>query len=112
MAQFGDLARARLPAPLSPASRASFELVNAGIAMRRLRINAARYARAGKRHSRQTCIASLAAEVESEFLAMANDRLLCNSDIATHGSDSMAHSCSLRLRECAICLMGAGMPAS
>jgi hypothetical protein len=71
-----------------------------------------RYARAGKRHSRQTCIASLAAEVESEFLAKANDRFLCNSDIATHGSDSMAHSCSLRLRECAICLMGAGMPAS
>src|SRR5207247_10789038 len=29
------------PAPLSPASRASFELVNAGIAMRRLRIKAA-----------------------------------------------------------------------
>jgi tetratricopeptide (TPR) repeat protein len=32
------------PAPLSPVSRAAFELVNAGIAMRRLRIKAARAA--------------------------------------------------------------------
>lgn len=54
------------PAPLSPASRASFELVNAGIAMRRLRIKAARAAldRAGA-IALQTGIASLAAEVES-----------------------------------------------
>src|SRR5262249_9567267 len=54
------------PAPLSPASRASFELVNAGIAMRRLRIKPARAALERARTiARQTCIASLAAEVES-----------------------------------------------
>ena len=53
------------PAALAPASRASFELVNAGIAMRRLRIKAARAAldRASA-IARQTGIASLATEVE------------------------------------------------
>ncbi|WP_072393330.1 helix-turn-helix domain-containing protein [Hyphomicrobium sp. CS1GBMeth3] len=54
------------PAPLSPASRASFELVNAGIAMRRLRIKAARAAlERASAIARQTGIASLAAEVKS-----------------------------------------------
>jgi hypothetical protein len=54
------------PTPLLTASRASFELVNAGIAMRRLRIKVARAALEGASAiARQTCIASLAAEVES-----------------------------------------------
>jgi tetratricopeptide (TPR) repeat protein len=53
------------PAPLSPASRASFELVNAGIAMRRLRIKAARAALERARvAARQSRIGSLAAEIE------------------------------------------------
>ncbi len=54
------------PAPLPPSSRASFELVNAGIAIRRLRIQAARTA-LGRAISiaRQTRISSLEAEVES-----------------------------------------------
>ena len=54
------------PTPLSLASRASFELVNAGIAMRRLRIKAARAAlERASAIARQIRIASLAAEVES-----------------------------------------------
>lgn len=54
------------PAPLSPASRASFELVNAGIAMQRLRIKAARSALQRSRvAARQSRIVSLIAEVES-----------------------------------------------
>jgi hypothetical protein len=54
------------PAPLPPPSRAAHELVVAGIAMRRLRIKAARAALAhAKRVARETRIPSLAAEVES-----------------------------------------------
>jgi hypothetical protein len=54
------------PTPLSPASRASFELVNAGIAMRRLRIKTARAALERARViAGQTRIASLVAEVEN-----------------------------------------------
>ena len=54
------------PAPFPPASRAAHELVVAGIAMRRLRTNAARaaLARAG-RAARQAGIPALVAEVDS-----------------------------------------------
>jgi len=53
------------PAPLAPASRAAFELVNAGIAMRRLRIKGARAAlERASVIARQTGIASLTTEVE------------------------------------------------
>ena len=69
------------PAPLSPASRASFELVNAGIAMRRLRIKAARAAlERASTIAHRTCIASLAAEVES---AAQNSRRSCRSNDRT-----------------------------
>jgi hypothetical protein len=54
------------PAPLPPASRAAHELVIAGIAMRRLRIKAARAALAQARGAAyEARIPSLAAEVES-----------------------------------------------
>jgi hypothetical protein len=54
------------PAPLPPASRASYELVVAGIAMRRLRIKAARAALTRARQTaRRAGIAALAAEVDS-----------------------------------------------
>jgi hypothetical protein len=54
------------PAPLPPASRATLELVVAGIAMRRLRTKAARAALArAARAARQAGIPSLTAEVES-----------------------------------------------
>jgi tetratricopeptide (TPR) repeat protein len=57
--------------PLPPASRAAHELVVAGIAMRRLRIEAARaaLARAG-RAAHQAKIPALAAEVESACLVL------------------------------------------
>src|SRR5258707_5246637 len=59
------------PSSFPPASRAAYELVVAGIAMRRLRTKAARaaLARAGRaaRHAR---IPALTAEVESAFLAL------------------------------------------
>jgi DNA-binding transcriptional ArsR family regulator len=59
------------PAPLPPASRAAHELVVAGIAMRRLRTQAARAALAraesAARHAR---IPALTAEVDSAFLVL------------------------------------------
>jgi len=59
------------PAPLAPALRTVHELVRAGIAVRRLRIKAARAAlvRAG-RAARQARIPALAAEVERAGLAL------------------------------------------
>jgi len=59
------------PAPLAPALRTVHELVRAGIAVRRLRIKAARaaLARAG-RAARQARIPALAAEVERAGLAL------------------------------------------
>src|SRR5690349_3099364 len=62
---------ARDPAPFPPALRAVHELVVAGIAMRRLRTNAARDALTRAGHAaRQAGIPALAAEVESAFLAL------------------------------------------
>ena len=59
------------PAPLSPASRAGHELVIAGIAMRRLRITAARTALAQAGHAaHQVHIPSLTAEVEGAARAL------------------------------------------
>ena len=59
------------PAPFPPASRAAYELVVAGIAIRRLRIRAARaaVARAG-RAARQADIPALMVEVESASLVL------------------------------------------
>src|SRR5262245_6268152 len=59
------------PTPLPPASRAAHELVVAGIAMRRLRTQAARDALArAERAARQAGIPALAAEVESASLVL------------------------------------------
>ncbi len=59
------------PAPLPPASRGAYELVVAGIAMRRLRIKTARAALASAvRAARQARIPSLLAEVESAALVL------------------------------------------
>jgi len=59
------------PAPLPPASRTAYELVVAGIAMRRLRTKAARAALAGaERAARRARIPALTAEVESASLAL------------------------------------------
>jgi hypothetical protein len=59
------------PAPLPPASRTVYELVVAGIAMRRLRMKAARAALArAERAARHARIPALTAEVESASLVM------------------------------------------
>ena len=59
------------PAPFPPASRAAYELVVAGIAMRRVRGKVARAALArAERAARQAGIPALMAEVESAFLAL------------------------------------------
>src|SRR5689334_10226056 len=59
------------PAPFPPASRAAHELVVAGIAMRRLRTEAARAALARAEHAaRHACIPALTAEVESASLVL------------------------------------------
>ncbi|HEX6059497.1 MAG TPA: hypothetical protein VFZ11_10825 [Gemmatimonadaceae bacterium] len=80
------------PAPLPPASRAAHELVVAGIAMRRIRTNAARAAleRAG-RAAREARIPALTAEVESarvvldtpaaRLIASGEDRLLLLEEV-------------------------------
>jgi hypothetical protein len=59
------------PSPFPPASRAAHELVVAGIAMRRLRVTAARaaLARAG-RAAREADIPALTAEIESASLVL------------------------------------------
>jgi tetratricopeptide (TPR) repeat protein len=59
------------PAPLPPASRAAYELVVAGIAIRRLSTNAARAALArAERAAHQARIPALTAEVESACLVL------------------------------------------
>lgn len=59
------------PAPLPPASRAAYELVVAGIAIRRLRTEAARAALGrAERAAGEAGISALAAEVESAALVM------------------------------------------
>jgi DNA-binding transcriptional ArsR family regulator len=59
------------PAPFPPASRAAHELVVAGIAMRRLRTQAARAALArAERAARHARIPALTAEVDSAFLVL------------------------------------------
>jgi hypothetical protein len=59
------------PAPFPPASRAAYELVVAGIAMRRLRTKAARTALArAKRAAQEAGIHALMAEVESATLVL------------------------------------------
>jgi len=59
------------PAPFPPASRAAYELVVAGIAMRRIRAKAARAALArAERAARQAGVPALMAEVESAFLVL------------------------------------------
>jgi tetratricopeptide (TPR) repeat protein len=59
------------PAPFPPASRAAYELVVAGIAMRRIRARAARAALArAEQAARQAGNPALMAEVESVFLTL------------------------------------------
>jgi hypothetical protein len=59
------------PAPFPPASRAAYELVVAGIAMRRIRAKAARAALArAERAAHQADVPALMAEVESAFLVL------------------------------------------
>jgi hypothetical protein len=59
------------PAPFPPASRTAYELVVAGIAMRRVRAKDARAALArAERAARQACIPALMAEVESASLVL------------------------------------------
>ncbi len=71
------------PATLPPALRATHELVLAGIAMRRLRIDAARAALArAERAARQAGIPALAAEAESASLVLNTPaaRLIAHGD--------------------------------
>ncbi len=80
------------PAPFSPASRAAYELVVAGIEMRRLRTKTARAALArAERAARRAGIAALMAEVESasrilgapaaRLTARGEERLLLLEDV-------------------------------
>ncbi len=93
-----DEAEARLatldPAPLPPASRAAHELVVAGIALRRLQIEAARAALArAAAAARQAAIPALMAEVDSaalvlttpaaRLIAQGEERLLRLDEVAT-----------------------------
>ncbi len=82
------------PAPLPPASRAAYELVVAGVTMRRLRIKAARAALArAEHHARRARIPPLLAEVENaalvldtpaaRLIARGKERLLHLDDIET-----------------------------
>jgi hypothetical protein len=82
------------PAPLPPASRAAYALVVAGVAVRRLRIKAARAALTeAERTARQARIAPLLAEVENatrvldtpaaRLIARGEERLLRLDDIET-----------------------------
>ena len=71
------------PAPFPPASRAAYELVVAGIAMRRLRTKAARAALArAESAAREAGIPALAAEVEnaSRLLNMPAARLIAGGE--------------------------------
>jgi hypothetical protein len=71
------------PAPLSPALKTVHELVVAGIAMRRLRTDAARAALArAERAARAARIPALTAEVDSAFLVLKTPaaRLLASGD--------------------------------
>jgi DNA-binding transcriptional ArsR family regulator len=71
------------PSPFPPASRVAHELVVAGIAMRRLRTNAARAALARAEHAaRHARIPALTAEVESACLVLNTPaaRLIANGD--------------------------------
>ncbi len=71
------------PAPFPPASRIVHELVAAGIAMRRLRTQAARAALArAERAARHARIPALTAEVESAFLVLNTPaaRLIANGE--------------------------------
>jgi hypothetical protein len=71
------------PTPLPPASRAAYELVLAGIAVRRLQMKAARAALAGaERAARDAGISALTAEVESASLVLSTPaaRLIARGD--------------------------------
>ncbi len=71
------------PAPFPPASRIIHQLVIAGIAMRRLRVKAARAALArAQRLARRACIPALTAEVESASLILTRPaaRLIANGE--------------------------------
>jgi hypothetical protein len=82
------------PAPFPPASRAAYELVVAGIAMRRLRAKTARAALArAERAARHAAVPALMAEVESaslvlntpaaRLIARGEERLLLLEDVET-----------------------------
>ena len=79
------------PAPFPPASRAAYELVVAGIAMRRVRAKVARAALArAERAARQAGIPALMAEVESASLVLNTPA----ARLITHGEERL-----LRLEE-------------
>ncbi len=79
------------PAPFPPASRAAYELVVAGIAMRRIRIKVARAALArAERAAQQAGIPALMAEVESASLLLRTPA----ARLIAHGEEKL-----LRLEE-------------
>jgi hypothetical protein len=100
------------PEELPPASRAAHELISAGIAMRRLRTQAARDSLdRAQRAARQAGIPALAAEVESAWrilgtpaarvIAGGEERLLLLDDVeALFASDTfVVDACRLGVRE-------------
>jgi hypothetical protein len=101
-------------APLPLASRAAYELVVAGVAMRRLRIKTARTALArAERAARQARIAPLAAEVESAALVLQTPaaRLIAGGAermVRLHEIEALLASKTLVIDACrqVICLAG------
>jgi hypothetical protein len=106
------------PAPLPPALQAARELVVAGIAIRRLRMEAARAALArAERAARAAAIPALTAEVESAFLvlgtpaarliAQSGERLLLLEDV-----EALLASSALVVDACRHVVRGAGTVVS
>jgi len=111
------------PAPLPPASRASLELVVAGIAMRRLRTKAARAALArAERAAHRAGIPALTAEVESaarvldtpaaRLVARGDERLLLLDEVeALLASDAfVVDACRHTVREAGTTISLASRP--
>jgi hypothetical protein len=106
------------PGPLSPALRATHELVMAGIAIRRLQSNAARMAlMTATQAARQTGIAALMAEVEhaARLLDAPAARLIAQGEIRTLLLDeveALLGSTSLVVDACRYIVRGCGMSVS
>ncbi|MFJ7106319.1 helix-turn-helix domain-containing protein [Pseudomonas sp. NPDC098740] len=106
------------PAPLPPALRAAHELVVAGIAMRRLETNKARFALTRAEHAaRDADIPALTAEVENAALVLNTPvaRLIAHGEerpLLLDEVEALLASTSLVVDACRYVVRGAGMSVS